>query len=40
MNSRSKKKLPAKLWHINKAVSHVPDKSLCKDPAALMPASL
>ena len=27
-------------WHINKIASHVPNKSLCKAPAALMPVSL
>jgi hypothetical protein len=32
--------IPAKLLLINKTASHVPNKSLCKAPAALMPVSL
>ena len=27
-------------WHTNKEASHVPNKSLCKAPAALMPVCL
>jgi hypothetical protein len=38
--SLSKKNFLQSFWHINKEASHVPNKSLCKVPVALMPANL